>query len=91
MLIPYNYLPFEFKNTKPIFKEWKKLIKTYSDRCFSSNIKYATYALKDAYNLDLWNKLIDSYSEVNYLNVLEEKSTINIQGELACAGGACLV
>ena len=28
MLIPYNYLPFEFKNTKPIFKEWKKLIKS---------------------------------------------------------------
>jgi ribonucleoside-diphosphate reductase alpha chain len=80
---------FEPKDEKQ--EEWKKLIKTYSDRCFSSNIKYATYALKDAYNLDLWNKLIDSYSEVNYLNVLEEKSTINIQGELACAGGACLV
>ena len=28
MLIPYNYLPSEFKNTKPIFKEWKKLIKS---------------------------------------------------------------
>jgi dTDP-4-amino-4,6-dideoxygalactose transaminase len=28
MLIPYNYLPFEFKNIKPIFKEWKKLIKS---------------------------------------------------------------
>jgi dTDP-4-amino-4,6-dideoxygalactose transaminase len=28
MLVPYNYLPFEFKNTKNIFKEWKKLIKT---------------------------------------------------------------
>ena len=28
MLVPYNYLPYEFKNTKIIFKEWKKLIKT---------------------------------------------------------------
>jgi hypothetical protein len=66
-------------------------VQKYADEYFSSNIKYATYALKDAYNLDLWNKLVDSYSEVNYLNVLEEKSTINIQGELACAGGACLL
>ena len=28
MLVPYNYLPYEFKNTGIIFKEWKKLIKT---------------------------------------------------------------
>ena len=28
MLIPYNYLPDEFRNTEIIFKEWKKLIKT---------------------------------------------------------------
>ena len=28
MLVPYNYLPYQFENTKTIFKEWKKLIKT---------------------------------------------------------------
>ena len=28
MFVPYNYLPYEFRNTKIIFKEWKKLIKT---------------------------------------------------------------
>ena len=28
MRIPYNYLPYEFKNTNNIFKQWKKLIKT---------------------------------------------------------------
>ena len=28
MIVPYNYLPFEFKNPKKIFSEWKKLIKT---------------------------------------------------------------
>jgi dTDP-3-amino-2,3,6-trideoxy-4-keto-D-glucose/dTDP-3-amino-3,4,6-trideoxy-alpha-D-glucose/dTDP-2,6-dideoxy-D-kanosamine transaminase len=28
MLVPYNYLPFEFKNTKNIFSQWKKLIRT---------------------------------------------------------------
>jgi ribonucleoside-diphosphate reductase alpha chain len=72
-------------------EEWKKLIEAYSCEFFNSNIKYATYALKDASNLDLWNKLIDSYSPVNYLDIKEETSTIDMQGELACAGGACLV
>ena len=28
MFVPYNYLPYEFRNTRIIFKEWKKLIKT---------------------------------------------------------------
>jgi aminotransferase EvaB len=28
MLVPYNYLPYEFKNVKNIFKKWKKLTKT---------------------------------------------------------------
>ena len=28
MFVPYNYLPYEFKNPSKILKEWKKLIKT---------------------------------------------------------------
>lgn len=28
MKIPFNYLPFQFRNTKEHFKEWKKLIKS---------------------------------------------------------------
>ena len=28
MFVPYNYLPYEFKNPSKIVKEWKKLIKT---------------------------------------------------------------
>ncbi len=28
MLVPYNYLPYQFKNNKNIFREWNKLIKT---------------------------------------------------------------
>ena len=26
--VPYNYLPFEFKNPNKIIKNWKKLIET---------------------------------------------------------------
>jgi len=80
---------FEPKDDKQ--QSWKITIKKYADEHFSSDIKYATYALKDAYNLDLWNKLINNYSDVNYLNAVENNSTIDIQGELACAGGACLI
>ena len=80
-----------FEPTGKKQEEWKKLIEAYSCEFFNSNIKYATYALKDASNLDLWNKLIDSYSSVNYLDIKEETSTIDMQGEVACAGGACLV
>ena len=28
MRVPFNYLPFQFKNTRKIFIEWKKLIKS---------------------------------------------------------------
>ena len=28
MKIPFNYLPQQFKNTKPYFKEWSKLIRS---------------------------------------------------------------
>ena len=26
--VPYNYLPYEFKDTKHIFNKWKSLIKS---------------------------------------------------------------
>ena len=28
MLVSYNYLSYQFKNTKTIFRQWKKLIKS---------------------------------------------------------------
>ena len=28
MKVPFNYLPFQFSNTSPYFKEWKNLIKS---------------------------------------------------------------
>ena len=58
---------------------------------FKGDIKKATYALKDMYNIELWNKLKESYINVDYNDMTENESTINIQGELACAGGKCLI
>lgn len=28
MKIPFNYLPYQFKNTNIFFREWKKMIKS---------------------------------------------------------------
>ena len=28
MKVPYNYLPLEFRDSRGIFKDWKKLIKS---------------------------------------------------------------
>lgn len=47
MLVPYNYLNSEFKNTNNIFKEWKKLIKstdfTLGQKMIEFEKKFAKY------------------------------------------------
>lgn len=58
---------------------------------FNGDVKKATYLLKDVYNFNLWNELKEKYINVDYENMCEETSTVNVQGELACAGGSCLI
>jgi ribonucleoside-triphosphate reductase len=60
-------------------------------KMFNNDIKKATYALKDFYNFNLWEKLKESYIDIDYKNMNEETSSINVQNELACSGGACLI
>ena len=47
IIIPFNYLPFEFKNTKIIFNDWNKLIKstefTLGSYVKSFEKKFASY------------------------------------------------
>jgi len=47
MKVPYNYLPFQFKNTNKIFREWKKLIKstdfTLGQKVYEFEKKFAKY------------------------------------------------
>ena len=37
----------------------------------------------------LWNELIAKFQKVDYTQMLEEEDATNLQGEIACAGGAC--
>lgn len=72
-------------------KSYKNIIINFSNSHFNGDIKKATYALKDSYNIILWDSLKESYVNVEYKNMHEESSTINVQSELACAGGSCLI
>ena len=79
-----------FEPSTDMQKIYKNHILNFSNM-FNGDIKKATYALKDMYNIELWNKLKESYINVDYNDMTENESTINIQGELACAGGKCLI
>lgn len=37
----------------------------------------------------LWNELIANFAPVDFSQMIEEDDTTNLQGEIACAGGAC--
>ena len=37
----------------------------------------------------LWNELIANFTPVDYTQLREEEDVTNLQGEIACAGGAC--
>ena len=37
----------------------------------------------------LWNELISKFRSVDYTQMHEQDDTTNLQGEIACAGGAC--
>ena len=37
----------------------------------------------------LWNELISKFRTVDYTLMKEEDDETNLQGEIACAGGAC--
>lgn len=61
----------------------------FSFKYFNGDIKQMTYALKDVYNLKLWNDLNRDYQEVDYGKMLEQTDNTNFMGESACAGGKC--
>jgi ribonucleoside-triphosphate reductase len=55
------------------------------------DVKGATYAVKDAYNWRKWCRLEPLYKPVRYEEMVEREATITMRGEVACAGGACLI
>ena len=60
-------------------------------RFFGGDNRKAVLATKDAYNLSLYRKLKASYKTVDWSLMREAECNVNLQGEVACAGGACEV
>ena len=63
----------------------------FAKRYFEEDLRRLTYCMKDVYNWKIYKDLYDSFSKVDYTQLLEtEDNTTGIE-EISCAGGACLI
>jgi len=66
-------------------------MRRFAKKYFDDDIRRLTYCMKDVYNWKIYTDLYDSFSKVDYTQLLEtEDNTIGIE-EISCAGGACLI
>jgi len=66
-------------------------MRRFAKKYFDEDIKRLTYCMKDVYNWKIYTDLYDSFSKVDYTQLLEtEDNTVGIE-EISCAGGACLI
>jgi ribonucleoside-diphosphate reductase alpha chain len=63
----------------------------FAKKYFDGDFKRLTYCMKDVYNWKIYTDLYESFSKVDYTQLLEtEDNTVGIE-EISCAGGACLI
>ena len=55
-------------------KDWVRRLLKFARYHFNSNIKEATYCLKDVSNLHLWERLKLSYVDIDWSTVIEENA-----------------
>jgi len=66
-------------------------MKNFANKYFDGDIRRLTYCMKDVYNWKIYCDLNNSFSKVDYTQLLEtEDNTAGIE-EISCAGGACLL
>ena len=66
-------------------------MRRFAKQYFDEDIKRLTYCMKDVYNWKIYTDLYNSFTKVDYTQLLEtEDNTIGIE-EISCAGGACLI
>lgn len=70
-------------------RDWKVALNKWAEEFTNGDVRRVTYCLKDAFNWKLWEKLKSSYVAVDYAEMVETNNTVNMQGSVACAGGAC--
>ena len=63
----------------------------FANKYFDQDLKRVTYCMKDVYNWKRYKDLYESFTKVDYTQLLEtEDNTVGIE-EISCAGGACLI
>ena len=63
----------------------------FANKYFDGDLKRVTYCMKDVYNWKRYKDLFESFTKVDYTQLLEtEDNTVGIE-EISCAGGACLI
>tara|TARA_S200002703_G_scaffold20667_5_gene17061 strand:- start:40911 stop:43109 length:2199 start_codon:yes stop_codon:yes gene_type:complete len=63
----------------------------FANKYFNGDFKRVTYCMKDVYNWKRYKDLYESFTKVDYTQLLEtEDNTVGIE-EISCAGGACLI
>jgi ribonucleoside-diphosphate reductase alpha chain len=66
-------------------------MKNFAGKYFNGDIRRLTYCMKDVYNWKIYCDLYNSFTKVDYTQLLEtEDNTVGIE-EISCAGGACLL
>ena len=66
-------------------------MRRFAKKYFDDDIRRLTHCMKDVYNWKIYTDLYDSFSKVDYTQLLEtEDNTVGIE-EISCAGGACLI
>jgi ribonucleoside-triphosphate reductase len=82
----------QFKSEDPENKtKFVTKMKNFAGKYFDGDIRRLTYCMKDVYNWKIYRDLINSFTKVDYTQLLEtEDQTAGIE-EVSCAGGACLI
>ena len=71
-------------------KFWNKS-KKFADKYFDGDIKRLAYCMKDVFNWKKWKDLNNSFTVVDYTELIEDMDNTDVQQELACSGGACTI
>jgi len=66
-------------------------MRRFANKYFEGDMRRLTYCMKDVYNWKKYYDLTKSFKPVDYTEMIEVEDNTNLEGEVACAGGACLV
>lgn len=72
-------------------RDWNRRFANFADNYLEGDQKKAEYCLKDAYLLHKWNKINNTFQDINWTRDLTEKryTDVDTMGAAACAGGSC--